>query len=305
MRNRIVRWALSASLVAVSLLVPATGVSAVGVHHASPYARALTTVPGTGRTYTALSYSWFEADGFRVGKNTTDFNTVPPLAGSQDLKMRGGALFHEYGLSDLSAVSIHVPYLLADAVTWNGTRQSEQEGVGDITARYRHLFRTAGLDLALALGFKAPGNHNALGLNSPTKGQTDLFIEGAASTQMENGLYGELAVGYRWRLGVPDNDMTAGAELGWKSPFGLTDVTPRAFYDVTSSNGGLDLNSPSFNAAAANSGLPATRETRRVVGGAVTYDYKSLLFGFSYARSLEGRNTDNGQTFTLSAGMRY
>ncbi len=305
MRNRL----LGALLVGTALLAGTGGtgarVDAAGLHVASPYARALTTVPGTGRTYTALTYSWMEADGYYVGKGRVAFNTIPPFAGSQDLRMHGGALYHEYGLSDLSAVSIHVPYILSDAMTWNGVRQPEQEGVGDITARYRHLFQTAGLDVALAVGFKAPGNHNALLLNSPTAGQTDLFLEGGLSSRAENGLYGEIVAGYRWRLGIPDNEMTAGAELGWRSPFGLTDFTPRAFYDVTYSNGGLDLNSASFNAALAQSGLPAVRQIRRVVGGAVTYDYKSFLFGVSYAKSLEGRNTDDGQTFALTAGMRY
>lgn len=298
------RGYLAVVMLGLAILVPGPAF-ATGIHHASPYARALTTVPGAGRTFTAFTYAWSEADGFYIGKNRVEFNTVPPLGGSRRLSMHGGAIYHEYGLSDRSAVSVHIPYIRTDAVTWNGIRQAEQDGVGDITARYRHLFNTGGLDLALALGFKAPGNHDPLLLNAPTKGQTDLFLEGAASTGIAYGLYAEASAGYRWRLADPDNDMTLGVELGWKEPFGIVGFTPRAYYDVVYSNGGIDIGAVGFNPASPATGLPATRTVRRVVGGVLDYEYKSMIFGVGYAKSHAGRNTDDGHTISVSAGMRY
>lgn len=295
----VVAAGVAAAVLCVGAGAPAT---AAGLYFASPYPRALTTVPGTGRTYTAISFASYSTQGYFIGKNRVDFAANSGAFSPREMTQDGGMIYHEYGLSDVSAVSVTLPYIRSDHFTWNGVTQPDQDGVGDITARYRYLAITGDFNVALAMGFKAPGAYDPLRLNVVGKGQTDLFLEAAVGKTIVKDLYTEISAGYRWRLGVPDNEMTLGVELGWKSPFGLT---PRAFYNVDYGLDGLDINMTNFNAASGVMGLPATREIRDVWGLGLNYDYKSFDFGFTYADVVDGRNTDDGRTFTVSAGMRY
>lgn len=254
------------------------------------------------KLYLSLSYSDFTSDGLYIGKTKTRFRDAPPF-GTSSLKQRTNTLYGEYGLAQRSSVSIVVPFTQSNGFLLMGTNHPAIRKIGDVRLVYKHVLYQGEVDFAFSGGIKIPGGYDERKINSFGKGQLDYITRISISKFFESRFFTSVDFGIDFREGPPHNDLNTFLEIGYSSPNGWT---PRVYYETIRSQGGLDIAGAGFNGASRENGFPATRENKTVFGGSLTYQInKSFDVGISYSRTLSGRNTDFGRTYTFSTGYSF
>lgn len=262
-----------------------------------------------GDLYIRESVSIYRASGLYLGKVRTPFSSNPAAFTSTELKRTIVTTYLEYGLPNAS-ISVVAPITKAEQFNALGYIAPEQTGIGDVRIDYKRPVWNGFVDVAGSVGVKFPGDYNQLNLNAIGEGQTDILTKLYVSKFLANGLFGGVDVGYEFRDGAPANKTTIYGELGYSTPFRLT---PRVFYEWQLSPTGVEIGGAGFVFPGAPSGapstdatgFPATRENVNHVGGSLDYSFGKWDVGVTYATVIDGRNTPNGHTTSVSTGYRF